>query len=209
VLVAQSRVQAKIHTLTEVAVGAALGIAVTALLFRIWYAEPRATLPSAALRRPGLRGGLRASRASGRRRGRRPLGPRPTASTSNASYPANCAPSGGARGAGRRRRRELRAWPWPPPRRRCLPLRTLPAGAGGWRPGGSWRSAAAPRHAPRARSPRRFPGRRGRGDDDDFRSGFVAVGRPTSASPPRERLVGLVASCPITRRRHAGALAAW
>jgi diacylglycerol kinase (ATP) len=37
VLVAQSRVQAKIHTLTEVAVGAALGIAVTALLFRIWY----------------------------------------------------------------------------------------------------------------------------------------------------------------------------
>jgi diacylglycerol kinase (ATP) len=36
-LVAQSRVQAKIHTLTEVAVGAALGIAVTALLFRIWY----------------------------------------------------------------------------------------------------------------------------------------------------------------------------
>jgi len=36
-LVAQSRVQAKIHTVTEVAVGAALGIAVTALLFRIWY----------------------------------------------------------------------------------------------------------------------------------------------------------------------------
>ena len=36
-LVAQSRVQAKIHTLTEVAVGAALGIAITALLFRIWY----------------------------------------------------------------------------------------------------------------------------------------------------------------------------
>ena len=34
VLVAQSRVQAKIHTLTEVAVGAALGIAITALLFR-------------------------------------------------------------------------------------------------------------------------------------------------------------------------------
>jgi diacylglycerol kinase (ATP) len=37
VLVAQSRVQAKIHTLPEVAVGAALGMAVTALLFRIWY----------------------------------------------------------------------------------------------------------------------------------------------------------------------------
>lgn len=37
VLVAQSRVQARIHTLTEVAAGAALGIAVTALLFRIWY----------------------------------------------------------------------------------------------------------------------------------------------------------------------------
>ena len=36
-LVAQSRVQAKSHTLTEVAVGAALGIAITALLFRIWY----------------------------------------------------------------------------------------------------------------------------------------------------------------------------
>lgn len=36
-LVAQSRVQARIHTLTEVAVGAALGIAVTVLLFRIWY----------------------------------------------------------------------------------------------------------------------------------------------------------------------------
>jgi len=36
-LVAQSRVQAKIHTLTEVAVGAALGMAVTALLFRVWY----------------------------------------------------------------------------------------------------------------------------------------------------------------------------
>ena len=37
VLVAQSRVQSKIHSLTEVAVGAALGIAITALLFRIWY----------------------------------------------------------------------------------------------------------------------------------------------------------------------------
>jgi diacylglycerol kinase (ATP) len=36
-LVAQSRVQAKIHTLGEVAAGAALGIAVTALLFRVWY----------------------------------------------------------------------------------------------------------------------------------------------------------------------------
>jgi diacylglycerol kinase (ATP) len=37
VLVAQSRVQAKIHTLTEVAAGAALGIAVTAVLFRLFY----------------------------------------------------------------------------------------------------------------------------------------------------------------------------
>jgi diacylglycerol kinase (ATP) len=37
VLVAQSRVQAKIHTLSEVAAGAALGIAVTAVLFRLWY----------------------------------------------------------------------------------------------------------------------------------------------------------------------------
>ena len=37
VLVAQSRVQARIHTLTEVAVGAALGIAATVLIFRIWY----------------------------------------------------------------------------------------------------------------------------------------------------------------------------
>ena len=37
VLVAQSRVQAKIHTLPEVAVGAELGIAVTAVLFRLWY----------------------------------------------------------------------------------------------------------------------------------------------------------------------------
>ena len=36
-LVAQSRMQAKIHTFAEVAVGAALGIAVTAVLFRIWY----------------------------------------------------------------------------------------------------------------------------------------------------------------------------
>lgn len=36
-LVAQSRVQARIHSLAEVAAGAALGIAVTALLFRIWY----------------------------------------------------------------------------------------------------------------------------------------------------------------------------
>jgi len=36
-LVAQSRVQARIHTLTEVAVGAALGIAATVLIFRIWY----------------------------------------------------------------------------------------------------------------------------------------------------------------------------
>jgi diacylglycerol kinase (ATP) len=37
VLVSQSRVQARIHTLPEVAVGAALGIAVTLVLFRIWY----------------------------------------------------------------------------------------------------------------------------------------------------------------------------
>jgi diacylglycerol kinase (ATP) len=37
VLVAQSRVQAGIHTVPEVAVGAALGIAVTAVLFRVWY----------------------------------------------------------------------------------------------------------------------------------------------------------------------------
>ena len=37
VLVAQSRVQARIHSLTEVAVGAALGIAATVLIFRIWY----------------------------------------------------------------------------------------------------------------------------------------------------------------------------
>ena len=36
VLVAQSRVQARIHSLTEVAVGAALGIAATVLIFRIW-----------------------------------------------------------------------------------------------------------------------------------------------------------------------------
>jgi len=36
-LVAQSRVQSGIHSLLEVAVGAALGIAITALLFRIWY----------------------------------------------------------------------------------------------------------------------------------------------------------------------------
>jgi len=37
VLVSQSRVQAKIHTLPEVALGAGLGIAVTLVLFRIWY----------------------------------------------------------------------------------------------------------------------------------------------------------------------------
>ncbi len=37
VLVAQSRVQAKIHTMAEVAAGALLGIAVTAVVFRIWY----------------------------------------------------------------------------------------------------------------------------------------------------------------------------
>ena len=37
VLVSQSRVQARIHTLPEVALGAALGIAVTLVLFRVWY----------------------------------------------------------------------------------------------------------------------------------------------------------------------------
>jgi diacylglycerol kinase (ATP) len=37
VLVAQSRVQAGIHSLLEVAVGAALGIAITLVLFRLWY----------------------------------------------------------------------------------------------------------------------------------------------------------------------------
>lgn len=36
-LVAQSRIQAGIHTLLEVAVGAALGIVVTLVLFRVWY----------------------------------------------------------------------------------------------------------------------------------------------------------------------------
>jgi diacylglycerol kinase (ATP) len=36
-LVAQSRVQARIHTLPEVALGAALGIGVTLVLFRLWY----------------------------------------------------------------------------------------------------------------------------------------------------------------------------
>jgi diacylglycerol kinase (ATP) len=37
VLVAQSRVQARIHSLLEVGVGAALGIAVTVVIFRLWY----------------------------------------------------------------------------------------------------------------------------------------------------------------------------
>lgn len=37
VLVAQSRVQAGIHSTLEVAVGAALGIVVTLVLFRLWY----------------------------------------------------------------------------------------------------------------------------------------------------------------------------
>lgn len=37
VLVAQSRVQARIHTVLEVGVGAALGIVVTLLIFRLWY----------------------------------------------------------------------------------------------------------------------------------------------------------------------------
>ena len=37
ILVAQSRVQAGIHTLLEVGVGAALGIVITAILFRLWY----------------------------------------------------------------------------------------------------------------------------------------------------------------------------
>ncbi len=36
-LVAQSRVQARIHSLLEVSVGAALGITLTLLIFRIWY----------------------------------------------------------------------------------------------------------------------------------------------------------------------------
>jgi diacylglycerol kinase (ATP) len=36
-LVAQSRVQAGIHSVLEVALGAALGIAVTLVLFRLWY----------------------------------------------------------------------------------------------------------------------------------------------------------------------------
>jgi diacylglycerol kinase (ATP) len=37
VLVAQSRVQAGIHSVLEVAAGAALGIVVTLVLFRVWY----------------------------------------------------------------------------------------------------------------------------------------------------------------------------
>jgi diacylglycerol kinase (ATP) len=37
VLVAQSRVQAGIHSLLEVAAGAALGIVVTLVIFRLWY----------------------------------------------------------------------------------------------------------------------------------------------------------------------------
>jgi diacylglycerol kinase (ATP) len=37
VLVAQSRVQAGIHSLLEVAVGAALGIVVAVVIFRLWY----------------------------------------------------------------------------------------------------------------------------------------------------------------------------
>ena len=36
-LVAQSRIQARIHSLLEVAVGAALGIVIALVLFRIWY----------------------------------------------------------------------------------------------------------------------------------------------------------------------------
>jgi diacylglycerol kinase (ATP) len=36
-LVAQSRIQAGIHSITEVAAGAALGIVITLVLFRIWY----------------------------------------------------------------------------------------------------------------------------------------------------------------------------
>lgn len=36
-LVAQSRIQAGIHSLPEVALGAALGIGVTLVLFRLWY----------------------------------------------------------------------------------------------------------------------------------------------------------------------------
>jgi diacylglycerol kinase (ATP) len=37
VLVAQSRIQGGIHTVAEVALGAALGIGVTVVLFRLWY----------------------------------------------------------------------------------------------------------------------------------------------------------------------------
>jgi diacylglycerol kinase (ATP) len=37
VLVAQTRVQGGIHTVAEVALGAALGIGVTVVLFRLWY----------------------------------------------------------------------------------------------------------------------------------------------------------------------------
>lgn len=37
VLVAQSRVQSGIHSLLEVGAGAALGIAITLVLFRVWY----------------------------------------------------------------------------------------------------------------------------------------------------------------------------
>jgi diacylglycerol kinase (ATP) len=37
VLVSQSRVQAGIHTIAEVAVGAGLGICVTLVVFRVWY----------------------------------------------------------------------------------------------------------------------------------------------------------------------------
>jgi diacylglycerol kinase (ATP) len=36
-LVAQSRIQSGIHSILEVAAGAALGIAITVVLFRVWY----------------------------------------------------------------------------------------------------------------------------------------------------------------------------
>ena len=36
-LVAQSRIQSGIHSLAEVAAGAALGIVITVVLFRLWY----------------------------------------------------------------------------------------------------------------------------------------------------------------------------
>jgi diacylglycerol kinase (ATP) len=37
VLVAQSRIQAGIHSLLEVGVGASLGIVITLIIFQLWY----------------------------------------------------------------------------------------------------------------------------------------------------------------------------